>query len=465
MSIYDIDGNPIGGNPIDGSEYIEPTEVTATLVPTVTLSDTRISGGSAIAKSGENSYLFSFADMEELGISALVSKFTTGVGYYGVYTYDQSTDTYTYTNGVITNYAPTIRDGYDGFFYTMSSSFSLDDLVFYTAIPVVTKDGYKHSTQKGFRSIAHEALPLVAAPATGYMRFGGLEGNTVYIVDTNSLGISGIRQIWGQPAKEISNGYYTDITATQHMYANIGKAPTYLETRPGQQLANLRALIQRGIYIWELNDIEDLIQARTNISKQVLVHAGNFMDQMLFALAQGWSGCECDVRTTSDGVYVFSHDATYRNVTIASSTYADLVDAAPNIMTMDEMLQLLAKFKGDIMFHWQDVADGTARLKHIQKAHGYGVKYIMYSYVSNSNIGNIAIGEFWKTGVAYCAGLSDSLRDLTHPNAKYDIGSDLEWDATELNSGTTLTYTNLTDGTYGEYNLILAYIHLPCLYQ
>lgn len=61
----------------------------------------------------------------------------------------------------------------------------------------------------------------------------------------------------------------------------------------------------------------------------------------LGAVAQGADGFECDVRLSKDGVAVLWHDAD----DIATSTYSDLAQRYPDIMTLDEFLEIALAHK------------------------------------------------------------------------------------------------------------------------
>jgi len=61
----------------------------------------------------------------------------------------------------------------------------------------------------------------------------------------------------------------------------------------------------------------------------------------LGAVAQGADGFECDVRLSKDGVAVLWHDAD----DIATSTYSDLAQRYPEIMTLDEFLEIALAHK------------------------------------------------------------------------------------------------------------------------
>lgn len=450
---YTLAGGSSGG----GEKYKTPEMYITTLTPAVTLENTRVMSNTASTASGYTTYLFSFASMESAGYEALISTFSTGASYYGYYT--QSGGSYTYENTISINpYCPVVNPNYTGFFISTNKEMTF---TYYYAIGIGTNEGYPHDTQKGFRTLSNPYLELKSAGSSGYIHVTGLPNDSAYIVDIGSANPSN----YYQKTTSTIAGTYLKLTETtnQYLIANLKKAPFRFEFRPSQQDSNLRALCERGVWLWELTEISEVIAARSNVPKTVVIHAGNWLDQVIFALAQGWDGVECDVRTTSDGVAVFSHETSMGNLTIATSTYAELLAVKPNIMTVDELLKLIGKFKGWVDFHWQAVDDAT-KLKHIQLTYGYKVPNVMYYYGSNgTNIGDIALGDFWKTGVAYCSGLSS--HDTTNPNVKYDFDSHVAWVGKDLGSSVTLNYTNLTDSTYDGFNFLFSYFHTPCLYQ
>lgn len=458
MNIYDIDGNiiPFSGGGEGGGEYKDPDPTIVTLTPAATKSGVRVVSGAEQANSSYNTYLFAFSDFPE-GIVALLSTFTTGPSYYGGYT--ESGGTYTYTNVGVDPYAPGVSTTYDGFYISTNKSMTF---TYYAGIPVVTRYGYPHPTQKGFRSIEHDEIPFALASqnAGAYFRITGFEDDNAYIVDLGNVAPTGFHE---KTTTSKTHPAYLNLTGKQYLFGNLAKAPMQFEVRQGQQAANMRALCERGIYLWELLDIDELVAARSNIPNICLIHQGNWMDQVLFCMAQGWSGIECDVRTTSDGVCIFSHDATISGLTIASSTYADLVAANPSVTTVDEMMQIVGRFRGWIDFHWQAVDDAT-KLVHIKKAIGYKCANVMYYQGSNGTyIGDsIPIADFWKTGACHVSG--HGANDLDHANAYLNIDNGINWRGIELGSGVTITYVNLTT-TYADRNIIFAYFHTPCLYQ
>lgn len=445
----------LGGS---GEEYKTPIYYTTTLTPATTLENTRVMSNTASSVSGYTTYLFSFADMTTAGYEALVSTFSTEVSYYGYYV--QSGSSYTYTNTIsVSPYCPVVNTNYTGFFVSTNKEMTFS---YYYAIGVGTSEGYRHGTQKGFRSISAPYLTFKSSGSSGYIRVTGLSNDNAYIIDVGGA----TPNAFYQETTSTVIGEYLQLTADtkQYLVANLAKAPLQLEFRPNQQSDNLRRLCERGVWLWELTEPYEVVAARSEIPKVCLLHGGNTLDTLIFAMAQGWAGTECDVRTTSDGIAVLSHETSIGGNAIATSTYDTLVAVAPNTMTVDEMLKIIGRFNGWVDFHWQAVDDAT-KLKHIQKAYGYGCSNVMYYVGSRGTyIGDtITLQDFWKTGVAYCSGLST--HDTTNPNIKYDLDSHLSWVSTDLGSSVTITYTNLTDNTYASYNFIFAYFHTPCLYQ
>lgn len=57
------------------------------------------------------------------------------------------------------------------------------------------------------------------------------------------------------------------------------------------------------------------------------------------AVDQGADGFECDVRLTRDGVPILWHDAD----DVASTSYADLLQRYPDLMTLDDFLEIAIK--------------------------------------------------------------------------------------------------------------------------
>lgn len=81
-----------------------------------------------------------------------------------------------------------------------------------------------------------------------------------------------------------------------------------------------------------------LIYAHRGASKD---HPEHTKAAYLAAVAQGADGFECDVRLTKDGVPVLWHDADE----VASTNFSDLARINPEVMTLDEFLDIAITHK------------------------------------------------------------------------------------------------------------------------
>lgn len=69
----------------------------------------------------------------------------------------------------------------------------------------------------------------------------------------------------------------------------------------------------------------------------------NTLDAFKASKAHGFNYVETDIRFTSDGVCVLVHDATIGNLTVSENTYADLLEASPNLANLTDFMILCKK--------------------------------------------------------------------------------------------------------------------------
>lgn len=110
--------------------------------------------------------------------------------------------------------------------------------------------------------------------------------------------------------------------------------------------------------------VEDSANARP---VKAIAHRGsahwteNSLDAFKYFSTTGADGVELDVRSTSDGVQVIYHDATYYaggvRHTLALETYAVSKSLIPELCTLDEALDLVAKSGREVYLNPKDNAD------------------------------------------------------------------------------------------------------------
>lgn len=112
--------------------------------------------------------------------------------------------------------------------------------------------------------------------------------------------------------------------------------------------------------------VEDSAKAR---NVKAIAHRGsihwpeNSLEAFKNFASTGADGVELDIRSTSDGVQVVYHDATYyaggAQHTLANETLANARSQLPNLCTLDEALDVIAKTGKAVYMNPKETADGA----------------------------------------------------------------------------------------------------------
>ena len=155
-----------------------------------------------------------------------------------------------------------------------------------------------------------------------------------------------------------------------------------------------------GIKLYVLDKPWEIKSACSTVPCRPMVHAGNFKQHVLMAYALGWGGVETDVRCTSDGVYVFSHDNILNGVTIEESTFAQLKNAYPSVMTLEESVGFAAYFGGWIDFHFASLT-ADQRWEVLKEGIQRRIERVGYYTGIPGNIGAEPANTFFNHGLVY----------------------------------------------------------------
>lgn len=155
-----------------------------------------------------------------------------------------------------------------------------------------------------------------------------------------------------------------------------------------------------GIKMYVLDKPWEIKAVCSTVPCRPMVHAGNFKQQVLMAYALGWQGVETDVRCTSDGIYVFSHDAVLNGATVENSTFAQLKNAFPTVMTLEESVGFAAYFGGWIDFHFQSLT-ADQRWEVLKEGLQRRIERVGYYTGITGDIGAESANTFFNHGLVY----------------------------------------------------------------
>ena len=137
----------------------------------------------------------------------------------------------------------------------------------------------------------------------------------------------------------------------------------------------------------------------------------------------GCDGFETDIRITSDGVYVLRHDGYVNGVNISTSTYAELLAADSELLTLDQMLSLqkehhlIAVYESKILDqpHAHPIVDaivssGVELMDTFIEAYSFPGTPLFTDY-------NKAINVIWKGGTLSDEGIALAAESLTGVNS------------------------------------------------
>ena len=140
--------------------------------------------------------------------------------------------------------------------------------------------------------------------------------------------------------------------------------------------------------------VEDSARARPI---KAIAHRGsahwqeNTMDSFRYFSTTGADGVELDIRSTSDGVQVVYHDATYYaggvRHTLAQDSYATCKSLIPTLCTLDQALDEIAKSGREIYMNLKDTADGAKCVQAI-RARGLQAR-TLYFYGSDAILSGV----------------------------------------------------------------------------
>ena len=435
------------------SEYKTVTLHTITLEPSIVLDNTRVLSNTRSTVNGYKTYLIDMSQITQplvLTSSLDDSKWSA----WGYYVYDSTTDEYTWSNinsGLTMMYN---RSGYSGIFVSTNSSDVIFD--FYTGIDVVTNNGYECG-RKGFRSVECEHMPFAPSGDKYFKVIFPINKTNAYIIDVGNAEFVAIKQSVNNQTISSTTNNISSTPTKKILFANMKNRQAYIEVRASQQ-GSWRTLCQRGLYLYELTKPEEIVQCRNKNHISVLAHGLNNFDDLILSMANGWSGGEFDVRKTSDGVYVFSHETALNGMTIASTTYDTLSAGYVRVYTLDELLEFTLPFDVWYDFDFKTGSELDAPylfrrlLKHTNKVAYWG-----------GSIPNTA--PPYKNGwpVYDFGGYPPTNDDDISIYQWYVGGSDLDrtkpykyFMASEPN---TITLADIKSGTYDGYAFVQPYFH------
>lgn len=329
----------LAGSGGSNSEYKTVTLHTITLEPSIVLDNTRVLSNTRSTVNGYKTYLIDMSQITQPLV--LTSSLDDGKwSCWGYYVYDSTTDEYTWSNinsGLTMMYN---RSGYSGIFVSTNSADVIFD--FYTGIDVVTNNGYECG-RKGFRSVECEHMPFAPSGDSYFKVIFPINKTNAYIIDVGNAEFAAIKQSVNNQTIISTTNNISSTPTKKILFANMKNRQAYIEVRASQQ-GSWRTLCQRGLYLYELTKPEEIVQCRNKNYINVLAHGLNNFDDLILSMANGWSGGEFDIRKTSDGVYVFSHEPALNGMTIATTTYDVLSSGYVRVYTLDELLEFTSPF-------------------------------------------------------------------------------------------------------------------------
>lgn len=422
------------------------------------LTNTRVLSNSASTVNGYNTYLISFEQITQPVINRYGTVATNGWQYWGFYKGTGSSRTYLSVN-TFTTYIIQPRNDYDGvFFCNNTGNYSME---FITGIDVITNDGYP-SDRIGFTSVSSDYCPFVAHSGDAYLAVKiPKTDNRVYRIDIGNMNYANsFYKTASGTATAIGTAQVATIGGNKKLtFANLSNADTLIVVRANGQ-DGLRTLCERGMYMYALTDVGAVVASRKKLPLQMISHACNTMDALLMSLANGWGGAEFDVRTSSDGKYVLSHETAIGGKTISSETYESLAQTYPNILTFDEMVKYSAPFDFWLDMHFGGVSTEAEKLQLLRNGLACTDKVGYWTGAVNV--------QYYKKGLCYGFGYgTTSAPDSTDDDRAFnyyigersdlDIEKPFRYFAKDLGSGSSVSLSNIKSGTYAGYSFVTAY--------
>lgn len=439
------------------SEYktADTTEWVFTLTAGTTMKSTRITASGETTISGYTTYLIPNANIPVDTGFVKVNGTTYWVGYY---TEDDDTRTYAMATGAY--YA---NDSYTGLAVCMQdTNGTLEDITFMYRMSVITTKNTSIDIP-GFSGYETDAYLTFAGGSSRVPVYLPVESDKVYAIKFSDF------TFYQMCAVKTGTSYFNANSQAKYAimgdYVIIPSIDGYLAWTMAswEKLADMYASDGLEIFVldkpWEVHAVSKTVPCRA------YVHAGNFKHQVMLAYALGWRGVETDVRTTSDGEFILSHDATLGGLTIADSTYADILAAYPGVMTVDELIEFSIQFNCSIFYHFQNV-DADDRWTIMCRSQQFDIDHLGYSLASQGYIGTEAVSTFWKYGY-YTWGSATIPDDIAQ--ARYNIGGTYDEDYPQTayymqaaENGGTPTNTELSE-TYKDYFSDMCYLskHYP----
>lgn len=358
------------------------------------LQNTRITSLNETTVNGYTTYLVPYSVLSDYGTFTKVSGNVYFLGYY-----TESGGARTHVNHP--DYISTSK-AYTGMTVCMANNNgTLENLVFMYTMDVITKKT-SYIELPGFSGYDTDEMVTFNATSQSYLWKCSIKVETdkVYAIDLGDYTTIGP---WAA-----RTGTSVFSVTTQARYAKMGRYYIFpsidgyitWQMRTTDSDNNTKMYQSDGIKMYVLDKPWEIIALRKSVPCRPFIHAGNFKHHVLLAYALGWSGVETDVRTTSDGVHVLSHDPTFGGVDIASNTYEDIKEAYPGVLTVDELIDISAYFDCTIDFHFQAVSDNdkwTILVKGLKK----NIDHLGYYTGTTGNIGTVSVNTFYENGLVY----------------------------------------------------------------
>lgn len=451
-----------------GNKTADKANWTFTLTAETVLSDTRIQSQQESSVSGYTTYLIPNSIVPVDDGFFKISGNTYYIGYY-----TQTGNNRTYTTNV-TSAALFKNQNYTGIAICMNRGATLEDVVMLHRMSVITT---KKSEVGLLGFSGYETDEYLRCSPTEDSRPNWtlkVEPNKVYAIKFDGVD-------WGYYQMFACKEYLTTFNrvnqakyAVMGDYVIIASIDGYLGFSVANNTNFPNMYNSDGLKVYVLDKPWEIQLARNVVPCRAMIHAGNFKHSVLLAYALGWRGVEVDVKKTSDGVFVFSHDASVGGVQITTNTYATIKAAYPAIMTIDELIEISSYFDCTIDYHFEGM-DPNDRWNLIVQGLQRGIDHLGYYTGITGNIGSESAQTFFETGIVY--GYGDGM-DIPSSvaSAKYYIGSTggnvtdnpqiaFVLPGTEVGSGYVTKYRDLTETYKNYFNFIAYFVRFYPLYK
>lgn len=451
-----------------GNKTADKTDWTFSLTAETVLSDTRIQSQQESSVSGYTTYLI---PNSIIPVDDGFFKVAGNSYYIGYYT--QTGNNRTYTTAV-TSAALFKNQNYTGIAICMYSGATLEDVVMLHRMSVITTkksevdllgfSGYE--TDEYLRcSPTEDSRPIWTLK---------VEPNKVYAIKFDGVGWSYYQMFACKEYLTTFNRVSQAKYAVMGDYVIIASIDGYLGFTVGNNTNFPNMYNSDGLKVYVLDKPWEIQLARNVVPCRAMIHAGNFKHSVLLAYALGWRGVEVDVKKTSDGVFVFSHEASVGGVQITTNTYATIKAAYPAIMTIDELIEISSYFDCMIDYHFEGMS-GEDRWNLIVQGLQRNIDHLGYYTGISGDIGSESAQSFFETGIVY--GYGDGM-DIPSSVAatKYYIGGTggnvtdnpqiaFVLPAEDAGSGTVTKYSTLSETKKHLYLYIAYFLKYYPLYK